>query len=177
MAAPFTASADVRTSAAIVAGTAVPGATIRLREDSSNDLLSAACSASGVKTVLRVLNDLIPERLGRALLASLRIEPTTTLSQLKRDDRRALAHALVRTPLPITGDRGYTFAEVTAGGIPLSEIHLDTMESRLCPGLHLCGEICDVDGRIGGFNFQWAWSSGYLAGRSAGESIAATHTP
>ena len=57
---------------------------------------------------------------------------------------------------------------VTAGGVPLSELHLDTMASRACPGLSLCGEICDVDGRIGGFNFQWAWASGYVAGVSAG---------
>nr|HNH85293.1 NAD(P)/FAD-dependent oxidoreductase [Acidobacteriota bacterium] len=50
------------------------------------------------------------------------------------------------------------------------ELHLHTMESRLCKGLYLCGEICDVDGRIGGFNFQWAWASGYLAGTSAGKT-------
>jgi predicted flavoprotein YhiN len=67
-------------------------------------------------------------------------------------------------PLPITGDRGFTHAEVTAGGVPLSEIRLEAMESRLCPGLHIIGEVCDVDGRIGGYNFQWAWSSGYIAG-------------
>ena len=73
-------------------------------------------------------------------------------------------------PLPVTGNRGFTYAEVTAGGVPLSELHLDTMESRRCPGLHLCGEICDVDGRIGGFNFQWAWASGYVAGTEAGNA-------
>jgi hypothetical protein len=70
--------------------------------------------------------------------------------------------------LPVTGSRGFDYAEATAGGVPLSEIRLDTMESRVCPGLYLCGEICDVDGRIGGFNFQWAWASGYAAGVSAG---------
>jgi predicted flavoprotein YhiN len=73
--------------------------------------------------------------------------------------------------MPVTGDRGFTFAEATAGGVPLSELRLETMESRLVPGLHLCGEICDVDGRIGGFNFQWAWASGYLAGRAAVELL------
>jgi predicted flavoprotein YhiN len=92
------------------------------------------------------------------------------LDRLKREDRRALAHAITRTVLPVTGERGFTFAEVTAGGVPLSELHLDTMESRVCPGLHLCGEICDVDGRIGGFNFQWAWASGYAAGTGAGSA-------
>jgi predicted flavoprotein YhiN len=51
--------------------------------------------------------------------------------------------------------------------VPLSEVRLDTMESRVCPGLHLAGEVLDVDGRIGGFNFQWAWSSGFLAGAAA----------
>jgi predicted flavoprotein YhiN len=52
--------------------------------------------------------------------------------------------------------------------VPLAELDLDTMESRLRPGLWLCGEICDVDGRLGGFNFQWAWASGYVAGVSVG---------
>jgi predicted flavoprotein YhiN len=51
--------------------------------------------------------------------------------------------------------------------VPRAEIDLGTMESRLVPGLHLCGEICDVDGRIGGFNFQWAWASGVVAGTAA----------
>ncbi len=60
--------------------------------------------------------------------------------------------------------RGYNYAEVTAGGVDLSEIDPATMESRKCPGLFLVGEILDVDGRIGGFNFQWSWSSGTAAG-------------
>ena len=66
--------------------------------------------------------------------------------------------------LPVSGDRGFNYAEVTAGGVPLAELDLATMRSRRCLGLSLCGEICDVDGRIGGFNFQWAWASGYVAG-------------
>ena len=67
----------------------------------------------------------------------------------------------------MTRDRGFDYAEVTAGGVPLDEVDLATMESRIVPRLHLCGEILDVDGRIGGFNFQWAWSSGVVAGRGA----------
>ena len=67
----------------------------------------------------------------------------------------------------MTGDRGFTHAEATAGGIPLDQVRLESMESRLVPGLHLCGELLDVDGRIGGFNFQWAWASGAVAGRAA----------
>jgi predicted flavoprotein YhiN len=73
--------------------------------------------------------------------------------------------ALKETELPVTGTRGWNQAEATAGGVPLSEVHLDTMESRIRPGLFLCGEMLDVDGRIGGYNFQWAWATGHLAGQ------------
>jgi predicted flavoprotein YhiN len=76
--------------------------------------------------------------------------------------------------LPVIGDRGFDHAEVTAGGVPLAELRLETMESRRCPGLFLCGEICDVDGRIGGFNFQWAWSSGYVVGVSLARAAGAS---
>jgi predicted Rossmann fold flavoprotein len=109
----------------------------------------------------------IPDRLARALCQQAEVDPSALVHTLTRERRRALVRSLTETPLPVTGDRGYTYAEVTAGGVPLSEVHLDTMESRVCPGLHLCGEILDVDGRIGGFNFQWAWASGYVAGRGA----------
>ena len=84
-----------------------------------------------------------------------------------REDRRRLIRDLIELPLPVTGDRGFEFAEVTAGGVPLSEVDTATMESRVCPGLFLCGEIFDVDGKIGGYNFQWAWASGRLAGSHA----------
>jgi predicted flavoprotein YhiN len=67
----------------------------------------------------------------------------------------------------VTGTLGYEKAEVTAGGVPLSEVDASTLESRVAPGLWLCGEILDVEGRLGGFNFQWAWSSGTVVGRAA----------
>jgi hypothetical protein len=67
--------------------------------------------------------------------------------------------------LQVTGSRGYNYAEATAGGVALDEVNRGTMESRVCPGLFLVGEMLDVDGRLGGFNFQWAWSSAYVAAR------------
>ena len=70
------------------------------------------------------------------------------------------------TPLAVVDSRGYSYAEVTSGGIPLEEIDPATMHSRVCPGLFLVGEILDIDGRLGGFNFQWAWSSGWVAGHA-----------
>ena len=102
-----------------------------------------------------------------ALIATLGIDGVAASAELTRTDRRRLAHALVEWTLPVTGTRGYNYAEATAGGVPLTEIDPTTMESRVCPGLYLVGEMLDVDGRIGGFNFQWAWASGYVAGTSA----------
>jgi predicted flavoprotein YhiN len=90
------------------------------------------------------------------------------LSALTRDERRGLVHALTVWPLPVTDTRGYNYAEVTAGGVTLDEIDPRTMQSRVCPGLFLIGEMLDVDGRIGGFNFQWAWSSARAAARGIG---------
>ena len=63
------------------------------------------------------------------------------------------------------GTEGFASAQVTAGGIRTSEFDAATMRSRLVPGLYACGEVLDIDGDCGGFNLQWAWSSGYLAGR------------
>lgn len=111
------------------------------------------------------LADLLPARLADAVLAELKINTHVQLTHLSRDDRRRLVRSLTEWPLPIIDSRGYAYAEVTAGGIPLGEIDAKTMQSRICPGLYLVGEILDCEGRLGGFNFQWAWSTGYVAAR------------
>jgi predicted Rossmann fold flavoprotein len=111
-----------------------------------------------------VLREWLPDRLARTLCEQAAAPPTGDVS---RDSRRRLAALVTATPLAITGDRGFTVAEATAGGVPLAEVRLETMESRICPGLYLAGEVLDVDGRIGGFNFQWAWASGFVAGSAA----------
>jgi hypothetical protein len=95
----------------------------------------------------------------------------TTMAHVGRDERRRLIHALLETRLEVRDSRGYGYAEVTAGGVPLEEIDSATMESRVCPGLYLVGEILDVDGRLGGFNFQWAWSSGWVAGHAIARAL------
>jgi predicted Rossmann fold flavoprotein len=121
----------------------------------------------------RWLAEKLPDRLADALLASAGLDPAANALRLKKEERQALLRALLEHEIPITGDRGFVHAEATAGGIPLDQVRLDTMESRLCPGLHLCGELLDVDGRIGGFNFQWAWASGTVAGRAAAAALCA----
>ena len=108
----------------------------------------------------------VPERLAEALCSHVGCDPKTAAAQLPRKDRDRLLAALTKFPFPIERDRGWNYAEVTAGGVPLEEIDFRTMESKLVPGLYLIGEILDCDGRIGGFNFQWAWATGKLAGRA-----------
>ena len=110
----------------------------------------------------------IPERVSAAILGHVHIDPAATCGQLSRDNRRLLVHALTALALPVVQHRGWNYAEVTAGGIPLNEMEFRTMGSRKVAGLYLAGEILDCDGRIGGFNFQWAWATGYLAGIAAG---------
>ncbi|MEO7795181.1 MAG: aminoacetone oxidase family FAD-binding enzyme [Thermoanaerobaculia bacterium] len=119
----------------------------------------------------RWLAEKLPDRLADALIVSAGLDPAGNALRLKREERLALLRALLEQEIPITGDRGFVHAEATAGGIPLDQVRLETMESRLCPGLHLCGELLDVDGRIGGFNFQWAWASGTVAGRAAAAAL------
>ncbi|MDX9912256.1 MAG: NAD(P)/FAD-dependent oxidoreductase [Phycisphaerales bacterium] len=114
--------------------------------------------------------DALAERLVDALLDEAGVSARATGATLTRETRRSLVRTLTEMELRVTGDRGFKFAEVTAGGVPLAEVSVKTMESRACAGLHLCGEVLDVDGRIGGFNFQWAWASGYVAGLSAVEA-------
>ena len=123
------------------------------------------------QTVLSRLREKLPERLAKTLLESAGIASDRTAKQIDRDRRRSLAQLLCGAPVEIVGDRGFTHAEVTAGGVPLVELNLSTMESRKCPGLFLAGEVLDVDGRIGGFNFQWAWASGFVAGVSMATSL------
>lgn len=93
------------------------------------------------------------------------------LSQLPRPARLWLARALARLPIEIERDRGYSYAEATAGGVDLREIDPATMRSRIGGRMFVVGEALDVDGRIGGYNFQWAWATGHLAGRAAAKDL------
>jgi len=122
---------------------------------------------AGEGTVLAALRARLPARLAEALLEDAGVPGETLLAQLRREERRRVVQALTRRELPWTGDEGYTKAEVTGGGVALSEIDPRTLESRLHPRLHLCGEMLDAFGPIGGYNFAWAWSTGRSAGIGA----------
>jgi predicted flavoprotein YhiN len=119
-------------------------------------------ASSPSRTVAALLQEHIPERLAQWWAGQ---HSAKRLGALDRADRTALAARIAALPLKATGTRGFSFAETTAGGVALEEISHRTMESRIHPGLYLVGEILDADGRIGGFNFQWAWCTGRIAGR------------
>tara|TARA_R100001143_G_C3361367_1_gene137108 strand:+ start:45389 stop:46621 length:1233 start_codon:yes stop_codon:yes gene_type:complete len=88
-------------------------------------------------------------------------------NNLKKEKRKKLLTLLTQFPLPVSGHEGYKKAEVTGGGIPLESIDTSSLELSSLPGIYLCGEILDLFGRIGGFNFYWAWVTGRLAGKKA----------
>jgi predicted Rossmann fold flavoprotein len=113
-----------------------------------------------------VLATWLPSAVASAFMRAVGLEDGHAASAVTREERRSLVHALVEWPLAVNGTRGYNYAEVTAGGVNLAEISPRTMESRVCPGLFLVGEMLDVDGRLGGFNFQWAWSGAMAAART-----------
>lgn len=132
----------------------------------SPEALDRRLQQHGGRPVRRALAPPLPDRLADVLCSLAEVDPDHPAATLSREARRRLVSAATACPVPVTGTRGFEVAEVTAGGVPLAALTSD-LEARHRPGVFVCGELCDVDGRIGGFNFQWAWSSGAVAGRAA----------
>ncbi|MEI7752154.1 MAG: NAD(P)/FAD-dependent oxidoreductase, partial [Candidatus Omnitrophota bacterium] len=114
----------------------------------------------GDRSWKRALMQYFPERLAEILLGKSSMDPKKRLDQISIKEREFFLHSLFRFPVKVTGAQGYEKAEVTAGGVDLRDVDAKTLESNVCARLFFAGEILDVDGRIGGFNFQWAWASG-----------------
>lgn len=136
----------------------------------SAEACDAALRAGGARSIAAALRGMLPARLLEALATRAGVDPTRELAQLKREERLALIEALVRFELPWTGHEGYKKAEVTGGGVALDQVDPRTTESRLWPGLFLCGEMLDAFGPIGGYNFLWAWATGRAAGLGSARS-------
>ena len=109
----------------------------------------------------------LPRSLADGLLRAAGLDPRRKIKQIDARERARLYVALTQADLGLVGTGGYSTAEVTAGGVLLGELDRRTLESRKLPGLYCCGELVNVTGRLGGFNFQWAWSSGFAAGQAA----------
>jgi hypothetical protein len=115
-----------------------------------------------------ILSRKMPARLAEQLLRECGIPADRRTSSLRREERNALIEAVTSYVLPWSGNEGYKKAEVTGGGVALTDVDPKTLESRKVKGLYLCGEMLDAFGPIGGHNFSWAWSTGRAAGIAAG---------
>ena len=115
-----------------------------------------------------LLTGILHNRLGRVLTQSVGIKGTWKIADLRDDEIDAVCKAVKNFEAALTETMGMDAAQVTAGGIVTAEFDPETMESRLVQGLYACGEVLDIDGDCGGYNLQWAWSSGRMAGIHAG---------
>ncbi|MBW3598499.1 MAG: NAD(P)/FAD-dependent oxidoreductase [Planctomycetes bacterium] len=140
--------------------------------DASQDELLARvqkeAATAGKRQILGAVSTWLPRRLAESLFWQAGIPLDRRGAELSRVERRALVEAVKATPIPVDGTLGFKKAEVTAGGVTLDEIDSRTMQSKLVPGLFFAGEVLDLDGPIGGYNFQSAFSTGWLAGGSSG---------
>lgn len=113
------------------------------------------------------LNGLFNKKLAALYMKAARIKPELDVAVVSNKKLGELVEVIKEMTFEVTGTNSYDKAQICMGGVPLSEVDAATMESRLVPGLYFAGEILDVDGICGGYNLQWAWSSGHLAGVSA----------
>lgn len=131
-----------------------------------DQILQNFINGNGAKQIKNTLSGLIPSRLAPVLLSNLNINPDKKSAEVSKSDRISLSHYLKDIDLTITNTKSFKEAQVTHGGVNLDEVNATTLESKIVPNLYLAGEVLDVDGDSGGFNLQWAWSSGHLAGKS-----------
>ncbi|AMV29814.1 N-methyltryptophan oxidase [Gemmata sp. SH-PL17] len=134
-------------------------------EQAFDEFLRAESLASGKKQLAVILAEKLPRRLADQLLVLCGMAVDRKAAALAKPDRLALVAAAKRLRLPLRGTLGFEKAEVTAGGVSLDEVDSRTMQSKRAPGLYFAGEVLDLDGWIGGYNFQSAWSTGWLAGK------------
>lgn len=134
------------------------------------EMLKLRLERSSHKDCEDFLNGLINKKLIPVVMKSSGVKKLNEKADtITEEQLRMIAHKLKAWEVTITGSKSWTDAQCTSGGVELSQIVPETMESKQYPGLYFAGEVLDVDGKCGGYNLQWAWSSGILAGRSAAE--------
>lgn len=143
---------------------------VNLLPDRSMDQIAALVSgfrhSHGARRVTSVPIHPLPSRLWEALVGEAGIDTETRWADLSRSQAHVLVQTLVHLKLPVTGKSLNKDEFVTCGGVRLDEVDFKTMESRIQPGVHFAGEFLDLDGITGGFNFQAAWTTGWIAGRA-----------
>ncbi|MDD4494595.1 MAG: NAD(P)/FAD-dependent oxidoreductase [Eubacteriales bacterium] len=144
---------------------------IRIIDTMSKDELCAIMerrfNQSRQKTVEQSMIGFINKRLIPVLLEAAGIEPKRSVAELNKKERESIVNILAAWEIKIRGTKGWTSAQATAGGVETDDIDASTMESKLVKGLYFAGEVIDIDGQCGGYNLQWAWSSGFVAGQNA----------
>jgi predicted Rossmann fold flavoprotein len=133
--------------------------------------LEALARANPAKLMANTPLAPLPSRLWTELLNHATIRPDTRWSSLSRAAHQSLLKTLTSTELPVSGKSLNKDEFVTCGGVRLAEVNFKTMESKICPGLYFAGELLDIDGITGGFNFQAAWTTGWIAGHAMAESL------
>ncbi|MFC1525279.1 NAD(P)/FAD-dependent oxidoreductase [Candidatus Latescibacterota bacterium] len=133
-----------------------------------SEVLSQRWNRHPHRTLALSFAGLLHSRVAGAMIHRLELASDVPVSSLTKAQRWRLAQGLTAWQIEVTGPHSFDHAEVTIGGVRTEEINPETMESYLVPGLYLAGEMVDVHGDLGGFNFQWAWASGYLAGQARG---------
>ena len=128
-------------------------------------------SINPLRSMLTLTEYLVPQKLAEYILIQLTIDYSKKLNQLSKTERRKFVEKLKRCSLGVVKDIPLDRGEVTAGGVALNEVDPTTMESKIVPGLFLCGEILDIAGPVGGYNLQAAFSTGFVAGENAGKSL------
>lgn len=118
-----------------------------------------------------LLTGVLHNRLGRVLTKTAGVKGKEFVRQLSNQEAEAVCKAVKELEIFLTEPLGMDSAQVTAGGVLTEQFDKNTMQSRLVPGLYACGEVLDIDGDCGGFNLQWAWSSGRMAGLHAGKEV------
>ncbi|MDD4269495.1 MAG: NAD(P)/FAD-dependent oxidoreductase [Pirellulales bacterium] len=136
-------------------------------ESRFEQLLAEEASRSGRRRMASILEHWLPRRLADALVVQARLSPERRSAEVSRPERRRIVETVKRLSIRATGTLGFEKAEVTAGGVALEEIDSRTMQSKRVAGLFLAGELLDLDGPIGGYNLQAAFSTGHLAGENA----------
>jgi predicted Rossmann fold flavoprotein len=141
-----------------------------LNEQQLGEQWRAEVAESGKKSISTLLARGLPQRVADAVLHAAQVPPGQRGAEHSKDERNRLVRTIKHLPIPLSGTLGFKKAEVTAGGVPLEEVDSRTMQSKRVPGLYFAGEVLDLDGPIGGYNFQAAWSTGWLAGTSAAQA-------
>ncbi len=131
-------------------------------------IASLLCRKKKNGSIGDIFTGMLHNKLAAALLKFCDISIKRQAAGLTKDEASHIAAVMKNWRLEVKDTGGFEKAQVTGGGIPASEINAETMESKICPGLYFAGEVIDVDGICGGYNLQWAWTSGYIAGNAAG---------